>query len=772
MLEKNIYNYILLILVISCNSKYIEEINNICKKTNIKYISSYKTEKEFFENINYDFNNEKNVSEIYDKLLENQLVEFEEFEYFYIIKDYLMNLFIIPIIFLWIIFIILVFRKKFIFNVSFHFEFISKFYQKVFMIIIFFLVFILSLIIFGKLKDLNSSINSAFCNLLKFFYELNHGKIKEKDINDNYMKSTNNISSIDKGDLWPGLYDLNSILLDSAEAINKISYNENKTFSLLEEININIKDYENNINSLMQTASKKIPNPNYYLNNDILTRYSYEFLDTKRNNTYINIINTEFNNYFKKSTELFKSLNKYCIALSKKNDFYDNELDNFFENISDFSSLMKDTSKLVTNNIIIYQDHFETIIFIIKILNIFSLIFSLIAIIFIVLHFYKNYIWIKRILSLCWNLGFILMAFYCCVFYYINNLGKIAEDFLFIINKEILNTNTSLFFNKCFNTEDSDLKELLYIYDVNSVLIDIDRYYKNIYPIFDALNNLEKEIPKLDNIKNISNSFNIYLNNYELSTNSSYNNSDIIFVLNEITKITKNDFEEKNNLNDKCESNDIWVLTKNKCKDYKYISIYELENKFKRKKEEKYCFIIKDNYEESDLKEIYKNICAEKAYDKLVNYILGLTKYFNSNENLLNNLQQILKEIERYNKKLTGLILEQINNCQNDISDLIDIYNPILRSINVTNLFKCGGLKRKIINFYDIGYNQIIYTCKYIEVDTLALIIFIFFGNLLIVVNNKEKIEIRRKYLKMENKDLNNDGVELIEEVPDEDEDI
>ena len=683
-----------------------------------------------------------------------------------------MNLFIIPIIFLWIIFIILFFRKKFIFNVSFYFEFISKFYQKVFMIIIFFLVFILSLIIFGKLKDLNSSINSAFCNLLKFFYELNHGKIKEKDINDNYMKSTNNISSIDKGDLWPGLYDLNSILLDSAEAINKISYNENKTFSFLEEININIKDYENNINSLMQTASKKIPNPNYYLNNDILTRYSYEFLDTKRNNTYINIINTEFNNYFKKSTELFKSLAKYCIALSKKNDFYDNELDNFFENISDFSSLMKDTSKLVTNNIIIYQDHFETIIFIIKILNIFSLIFALFAIIFIVLHFYKNYIWIKRFLSLCWNLGFILMAFYCCIFYYINNLGKTAEDFLFIINKEILNTNTSLFFNKCFNTEDSDLKELLYIYDVNSVLIDIDRYYKNIYPIFDALNNLEKEIPKLDNIKNISNSFNIYLNNYELSTNSSYNNSDIIFVLNEITKITKNDFEEKNNLNDKCESNDIWVLTKNKCKDYKYISIYELENKFKRKKEEKYCFIIQDNYEESDLKEIYKNICTEKAYDKLINYILGLTKYFNNNESLLNNLQQILKEIERYNKKLTGLILEQINNCQNDISDLIDIYNPILRSINVTNLFKCGGLKRKIINFYDIGYNQIIYTCKYIEVDTLALIIFIFFGNLLIIVNNKERIEIRRKYLKMENKDFNNDGVELIEEVPDEDEDI
>ena len=772
MLEKNIYNYILLILVISCYSKYIEEINNICKKTNIKYISSYKTAKEFYENINYDLSNEKNGSEIYDKLLENQLEEIEEFEYFYIIKDYLINWFVIPILFLWIFFIILFFRKKFIFNVSFKFEFISKFYQKLIMIILFFLIFILSIIIYGKINDLNSSINSAFCNLLKFFYELNHGKIKEKDINDNYMKNNNYINNIDKGDLWPGLYELNSILLDSAEAINKISINENKTFSFLEEINMNIKEYENNINSLIQTASKKITNPNCYLDDNILTRYSYDIIETKRNNSYINIINSELNNYFKNATELFKSLNKYCITLSKKNDFYDNELDNFFENISDFSSLMKDNSKLVTNNIIIYQDHLETIIFIMKTFNIFSLIFVLLAIIFIIAHFYKKYLWIKIFLSLCWNLGFILMAFYYCIFYHINNLGKIAEDFLFVINKEILNTNTSLFFNKCFNTEDSDLKELLNIYDVNSVLIDIDRYYKNIYPIFDALNNLEKEIPKLDNLKNISNRFNTYLNNYELSTNASYNKSDIIFVLNEISKITKNNSEEKNNLNSYCESNDIWVLTKNKCKNYKYISIYEIENKFKRKKEEKYCFTIQDNYEESDLKEIYKNICTEKAYDKLIKYILGLTKYFNSNENLLNNLQQILKEMERNNKKLIGIILEQINNCQNDISDLIDIYNPILGNINITNLFKCGGLKRKIINFYDIGYNQIIYLCKYIKVDSLMILFLIFFGNLLIIVNNEERTVIKRKYLKIQNKDLNNDGVELIEEVPDEDEDI
>ena len=74
---------------------------------------------------------------------------------------------------------------------------------------------------------------------------------------------------------------------------------------------------------------------------------------------------------------------------------------------------------------------------------------------------------------------------------------------------------------------------------------------------------------------------------------------------------------------------------------------------------------------------------------------MGLTNYYNSNENLLNSFEKIFKEIERYNKKLSNVILEQINICKNDISELTDIYNPILGDVNITYLFRCGGLKRK-----------------------------------------------------------------------------
>ena len=149
-----------------------------------------------------------------------------------------------------------------------------------------------------------------------------------------------------------------------------------------------------------------------------------------------------------------------------------------------------------------------------------------------------------------------------------------------------------------------------------------------------------------------------------------------------------------------------------------------------------------------------------------------MTNYYNNNTNLLSSLEKIFKEVERNNKKLSNMIISQIKNCLNDISDLIDIYNPILGKKNITNLFKCGGLKRKIINFYDVNYNHIVYYCRYNKIYTAIIIILQLLGNVFIIINNKETKENKRKYLKIQHKDLNNDGVELIEEVPGEDEDI
>ena len=183
MLGKYFY-YIFLILLISCYSKKIQDINSICKKITNKHHSIYKTVKELLENINYNLKDDKREKisvKSYHFLLGTNFEKSDELNIFFIIKNYLINVYMLPILLIWIIFFILFFRKQFIFNSTFSLEIIPKFYRNIVIIIIFFFIFLLSITTLSKLNELNSSINDAFCYLLKFFYELNHGKIKEAE---------------------------------------------------------------------------------------------------------------------------------------------------------------------------------------------------------------------------------------------------------------------------------------------------------------------------------------------------------------------------------------------------------------------------------------------------------------------------------------------------------------------------------------------------------------------------------------------------------------
>ena len=254
-----------------------------------------------------------------------------------------------------------------------------------------------------------------------------------------------------------------------------------------------------------------------------------------------------------------------------------------------------------------------------------------------------------------------------------------------------------------------------------------------------------------------------------MTTNSSYGKSDISYILNEISSLTNNSYGKREGY---CDTNDIWVSSKNKCKDNIYISRYEIKDKFIRKIKEKYCFTIQDDFKEKDLEKIYGNVCSDKAYKKLVMYITSLTKFYDTNLYLLESIEQTLEDIERYNKKLSEIIISQIKVCKDDLGDLIDIFKPILGDSNITNLFKCERLKKKIINFYDICYNLISNDCHEIKKDVLRIILLGLLGIIFIIINNYRNSNIvKRRYMKLQHKDLNNDGVELIEEVPGEDED-
>ena len=354
-------------------------------------------------------------------------------------------------------------------------------------------------------------------------------------------------------------------------------------------------------------------------------------------------------------------------------------------------------------------------------------------------------------------------------YYFINNLYNGTKHSIFLINDKII-TNTNLFFDTCLNTKESDLNALFDIYNKNTALLEIYDYYKNISSILHSLTTSEIELPEMKEVKSALNEINKYLNNYELSTNSSYKENDISYILDELSKYTNN-FEEGKKKG-YCDSNDIWVSSKNKCKNHKYVNIDDIEHILKRRSNENYCFTIQDIYKEKHIKIIYDDICSNKAYSKIVAYITFLTNFYNHNDYLLRKFEEILKEIEKFNIKLSEAIISQIKKCKDILGDLIDIYQPILGDSNITDLFKCQRLKSDIINFYDISYNYVTYHCSAIKIYVILIILLSLLGIVFIIIynyrNNKDN---KRKYMKFHHKDLNNDGVELIEEVSDEDED-
>ena len=354
-------------------------------------------------------------------------------------------------------------------------------------------------------------------------------------------------------------------------------------------------------------------------------------------------------------------------------------------------------------------------------------------------------------------------------YYFIYNLNNGAKHAIFLINNKII-TNSNLFFDTCLNTKESDLNILFDTYNKNSALLEIYDYYKNISPILHSLTTSEIELPQMKEIKLALNEINKYLNNYELLTNSSNTINDISYILDDLSKYTNNFIEGKEK--GYCDSNDIWVSSKDKCKNHKYVNMNDIENILERRTNEQYCFIIQDTYKEEDIKIIYGGICSNKAYSQIVTHINFLNNFYNHNEYLLRKFEEILKEIEKFNIKLSEEIISQIKKCRDILEDLIEIYQPILGDSNISYLFNCKRLKNDIINFYDIIYNYITYYCFAIKIYAILIILLGLLGIVFIIIYNyRNNKDIKRRYMKFHQKDLNNDGVELIEELPDEEED-
>ena len=723
---------------IICEQK-VQDINTICHKIKNKFKSSYSTINEFFIKNNYNFDYEKKFSkskEIFDKLIGQKLDEDNELEYFNIVKKSFLNTYIIIFFILWLIFIITFLKKKYILH------FFSISIQLKILIILCFFIFIISCILAFSYEELDSFMNDANCNLLKFFYELNHGKIKE---------SSNLTGEVTH---WPGFYSINSILIDTIEEIDLITSKYNETFydlKKIKEFNEIIQAIFNNITNI---TSKGIKGPNKNNEQIIYPLFFYEFNKTMNADSIIYDLFLSFLKNFVNPSIQLELVYNYTNNLSSKEELYENSLEELFENFSKYSLFTKDKTSNLTDNIIIFQEKSELISIFMKFINKCTICLCIIITIFSLKFYHKIIFCVKILLHIFWNLIFVLVLIYICFYNYINNIDETFKHSIYLIETVIIRSNENNFF---IRNKDLDL------------LYDIEKYYRHVLNLIEYLNKIFHELVKKKNDNKAINIINRYINNYEFSTDSSFLTNDIHFVIEKLTNITNNLQINKNGSSCKCK--DIWVTSKNNCRDYLHINKFEINEKVNRKKDEKYCFVLQEDYQKKDLEKLYSHICSNKDYLQIINYISGLNEYYHNIIHILEYIKINLNDLDENFSFLSDIMKSQIKRCKKDFRDLLDVCGPIFKQSDLKNIFRPEKLEKRLINYYDLSYNKISHSCKYIKIYIVLNILLEIIYSIFIINNINKHIKGTKRRKNNQSRDLDKNEVELIEEVPGEDED-
>ena len=753
-----IYIFINIFIEIISHQQDIQDVNEQCQNTNItSYLNNNKfnTIDEFFDSINIepetDEIDENSIKTLYMSLIgENLNYEENEYkaEFSYIYKNYFLNYYAFIILILWFISIILVIIKLRIFK-SLKIRHASLSQILITGVILFLIICLISIFSYSKSKQLQISINNVTCFLLRFFYRLNYGKIKNNNKIETITPTTNVLK-----DKWPGFFNLGSFLVDTADTITQIANQTDESFNLLNELMKSVDEYDKLIIKITDTVTNNyIENPNYKIKGNITPIYLYEFINVNKNKTLLGSIYNEFED-IKKNIDYIINLKIEAEILKENEEFHTENFYDIFDNISNYFDFIKDKSVNITDNMMIIQKISQTLIYFINYKCITNLSISLLIIIFILIYWFLHFEVFKIVLHVVWNVVYASTISVVCFCYFLFNLSDNIKNSIYLMDNEVLQTNNNPFFYTCLNEKDSDLNNFLFSDEENLSVYELEKNYKLITPLFE---NEDDFLFKNSDLIDMSiNEIDKYYNNLYLSTNESYEKSDINYILDELSDITTSQ---------SCKTNDIWVSNKKFCRDYFYINKNDI-NLITNRYKEKYCFSIEDIYESKDITYLYQDYCTDETFIKINETIFYITKYYKTNLKILSSIKQILNQLNEKNKNLAILINDQLEQCKLLYENLYETFKSIIGHKEIKFIFMCRGIKNELIIYYDIIYNYVFYYLKLLGFNFLLIVFLNLFGITCIIISVVEYKKSFRTYLKLNNKDINGDGVELIEEVP------
>ena len=713
-------------------------IREICAMADINYkkLKTANSVEEFLKEMDYDLEQEKNntLDSYLDKLFtEDDLTKESNPSEKYLFKitdKYIFNQGVLILSLFWIGLIISLILGKCFFSqkTSARNLFAKKYIN--WGQIIFVIIMILSCIpLFGS-PNFKRAFNGASCTLVRFLQETKFGNSTYNEGREFFKPYT-----------WLGLLNIDNILLDIQNFFNKTGINRKEVFDDIDEINDNINNFSKQIENLENTFKNSSI---YFYNRNLQPLYISQFNNINKEGSKINIIYKEYQYHLEKYFGYMLNINDTTTLFERRNLAYKKNMEGVYNQTNQYSKLITPKSINITHNIqFVHEKAFNKIFIYFRYSYIMNIIISLFLSLFIYIYYHKRNYCFKIIMHFGWNICMLVIILSFVISYFLLSLGGSFSHLIYVIHDNVLKVNKNEFFDTCLNKKGNILN--LMTLEQRRTFTELNDFYHLIIRQNKLIHNLEE--------KNI---INIYLyeiqklkEDISLTTNDKFSFVDINHLLKRLSQIT----------------GDVWVSERFGCDKYRYLGknvMVDLNRESKN--HEVYCMTIKDQYNEVELRKIYKNIQEERLYE-LVTIIRNLNSYYQQNEEILTKLENCLIQIDKtYNE-----IIEKVNNKRQAINGLVDLYLSLFPDMkeedSVSDFFNCEILRNELIAYYDFNYNYVYFYCKLFGIISLTIALLAFIG-MFLIINSIQWID----YEELMNEELElEDIVEETDEEYDED---
>ena len=497
---------------------------------------------------------------------------------------------------------------------------------------------------------------------------------------------------------WIGLTGIVQQLANTTKLVENMGNITQGVFDNIEYLKGNDSLYLNDIQTSKNDFYKEITAPNDK-EKTILPIYAKEYESEKNITLDLGKINVEYNVVLHPSIELMNSLFKDSQTMSKETKSVVDAISGVTNQINDFSSLMDSMETKISNQFITYISSFSgNILLAFKIIFGIFIAFAIGAIGFLILFLCSHSGFFKFLLHLIWNLLLIFIIAAFIIGSLLGIVGTLSQQVVpvvsYFLDKEYLSSKDSIFGSNsqvatyidiCLNGNGS-LAEAMNVTTTKTSVLDT---FYNATMKLDNMTESIKALNKSTVLTGIAEKLEVSKNEFVYATDSSYGDSDVTYILNDLRQYTDKSKDES-----AC-AYDLWTSQEKNCEGYSLLHPGE-----QRKEGELYCLLFKD-WEETDVQEIYKD-CAHN--DTILSKFVPMKAFVNAHTERVQSMIDKTNEMSKIYETMGGDVQKQLGAMTEMLRTVIDVFNPILGDYSFFEMFNCGFVKEDLIYFFEMFF--------------------------------------------------------------------